>query len=180
MGSKPAIRPLTEEEYLHNSEYEHCEYIDGQAVELNIGSRKHSRIQVACVLALGNFLRTRGGAWVYSELHCKLTIDGQVCYRLPDVAVILDDRFKDFIYYEGAPDFVIEVRSPEDRIADQKRKIDDYFANGCRLAWLIIPEERSVLVYAPDAPMRVVLEGAVLDLTPLLPGFELEVAEIFA
>ncbi|MGI8990518.1 MAG: Uma2 family endonuclease [Bryobacteraceae bacterium] len=44
----------------------------------------------------------------------------------------------------AAPDFVIEIRSPQNRIADQKRKLDDYFANGCRLAWLVIPEERSV------------------------------------
>ncbi len=178
MGSKLAIHSLTEEEYLHNSEYEHCEYIDGQAVELNIRTKRHSKIQAACTSALVAFLSKHGGGEAFVELHCKLAIDGQVRYRLPDVAVILGDQ--DFIYYKGAPDFVIEVRSPEDRIADQKRKIDDYLANGCRLAWLIIPEDRSVLVHAADAPMRVVLEGAVLDLNPLLPGFELEVAEIFA
>ncbi|MDQ6707905.1 MAG: Uma2 family endonuclease [Acidobacteriota bacterium] len=181
MGSRPAIHSLTEEEYLRNSEYRHSEYIDGQAVELNIGTSWHSSIQVACVLALGSFLRARGGGRVYVELHCRLSIGGRLRYRLPDVAVILGDGgFQDFRYYEGAPDFVIEIRSPEDRIAAQKRKIEDYFANGCRLAWLIIPEDRSVLVYAPDAPMRVVLEGAILDLDPLLPGFELEVTEIFA
>ncbi|MDQ6708226.1 MAG: Uma2 family endonuclease, partial [Acidobacteriota bacterium] len=136
MGSKPAIHSLTEEEYLHSSEYKHCEYVDGVAVELNIGTSWHSSIQVACVLALGSFLRARCGGRVFVELHCKLMIGGRLRYRLPDVAVILGGRSRDFDYYEGAPDFVIEIRSPEDRIAAQKRKIEDYFANGCRLAWL--------------------------------------------
>ncbi|MDQ6665871.1 MAG: Uma2 family endonuclease, partial [Acidobacteriota bacterium] len=113
MGSKAAIHSLTEEEYLHNSEYEHSEYVDGQALELNIGTRWHSSIQVACSSALFTFLRKHGGGRrVYVELHCKLTSGGHLRYRLPDVAVILGDGgFQDFRYYEGAPDFVIEIRS---------------------------------------------------------------------
>lgn len=96
---------LTEEEYLHDSECEHCEYIDGHAVKLNIGTSRHGSIEAACGCALHTFCRKHGGGRAYFGLHCKLMIDERVRYRLPDVAVILDDRSKDFIYYEGSTRF---------------------------------------------------------------------------
>ncbi len=144
---------LTQERYLHNRKYKHCEYIDGRAVKLN-------------------FCCKHGGGQTYVGLHCKLKIDGRVRYRLPDAAVILDDRSNDFVYYEGSSDFVIEIRSPEDRIADQKRKLEP--------SSVADHSRRSLRARMCAGRAHARFSGRpVLDLNPLLPGFEMEVAEIF-
>ena len=179
MASKLAIRSLPEQEYLSNPKYEHCEYIDGEAVELNLGTGRHSNIQMVCGIAIGNFLLKHRAGRIFAELRCQVTVNGRRSYYQPDVAVILGDNPPDFPYAEGAPDFVIEIRSPDDRISAQERKIQHFFENGCRLAWLIVPEDRSVRVFQPNAPLRTFHEGDVLNLDGLLTGFEMAVTKIF-
>ena len=47
------------------------------------------------------------------------------------------------------PDFVIEVRSPSDRVTVLRKKMHTWLANGVQLAWLIDPEAKAVEVYRP-------------------------------
>jgi Uma2 family endonuclease len=80
-----------------------------------------------------------------------------------------------------APQFVIEVRSPHDRIARLRDKMQRYIAAGVLLAWLIDPIERSVTIYRPNrepellaSPSSVFgegpVDGFVLDLEGILPA----------
>lgn len=41
-----AIPAASLEQYLNNSAYEHCEYVDGEIVGRHAGNRDHSRIQI--------------------------------------------------------------------------------------------------------------------------------------
>jgi len=76
------------------------------------------------------------------------------------------------------PDFVIELRSPSDRLEDVQAKMEEYIANGARLGWLIDPQTRRVHVYRPGAVeilqgvQRVSGEGE-------LPGFVLDLRDIW-
>ncbi|HYM09332.1 MAG TPA: hypothetical protein VEU62_01295 [Bryobacterales bacterium] len=54
----------------------------------------------------------------------------------------------------------------------------DYFANGAKLAWLILPEEHSVLIFTPKAPPRTALAGEIPD-GGVLPGLKIPVDELF-
>ncbi len=74
------------------------------------------------------------------------------------------------------PDFVLELRSPSDRIADVKEKMEEYVAQGVRLAWLVDAEDRSVHVHRPDQPVEVVRDVVRGD--PVLPGFELRLDDV--
>ncbi len=75
-------------------------------------------------------------------------------------------------------DFVIEVRSSSDRLAQLKRKMTDtWIKNGVRLAWLIDPISQNAFVYRTD--------GSVLEVTgfstklsgeKVCPGFELDLS----
>ncbi len=77
------------------------------------------------------------------------------------------------------PDFVIELRSPSDRLADLQAKMHEWVANGAELAWLVDPERQAVEVYRPGVATPHVLEGVssvagegqvagfVLDLAPI-------------
>lgn len=77
------------------------------------------------------------------------------------------------------PDFVIELRSPSDAIGALHEKMDEYLANGARVGWLIDPKDRRVFVYLSGAPRTELVNPAQLSADPFLPGFVLEMAEIW-
>ena len=53
-----------------------------------------------------------------------------------------------------APEFVIEVMSPTDRLAAAKRKMEQWIANGVQLGWLIDGDHETVYVYQPNRPVQ--------------------------
>ncbi|MGI8991949.1 MAG: Uma2 family endonuclease [Bryobacteraceae bacterium] len=178
MGSSVANALISVEEYLSNPAYEHCEYIDGEIQELNLGTYSHSGIQMRCGRKLLEYFDSRPGGYVGSELHCRLQIGGTVRFRLPDIAVVLGTRSGK--YLDRGPDLVVEIRSPEDSIASQFRKLDDYFANGTKLAWIVLPEEMSVFVVQPDGNVRTVVSGEALDGGAVLPDLRIEIDYLFS
>ena len=106
--------------------------------------------------------------------------------RSPDAAWFNAARFEEAERREGrvfpvfAPEFVIEVRSPHDRLRTLREKMEEYVANGVLLAWLIDPFERRVEIYRPGrdpeilhAPRSVAGEGPV-------DGFVLSLDRVFA
>ncbi|MBK9168642.1 MAG: Uma2 family endonuclease [Bryobacterales bacterium] len=171
-------RLVTVEEYLSDPAYEHCEYVDGEVVELNMGTDSHSRITIKCGRWLDEYLDRNPGGSVHAELHCRLTIGGKTRYRLPDVCLVRGSF--EGPYIERAPDLCVEIRSPKDSVGDQIAKFDDYFVNGCKLGWLILPEEQTVLILAPASGPRVARIGDTLDGGEVLPGLQIAVASLFA
>lgn len=77
------------------------------------------------------------------------------------------------------PDFVVELRSPSDDLDKVKAKMDEYIANGAQLGWLIDPETRKVHVYRPNQPVEILDNPQQVSGDPELPGFVLELAEIW-
>jgi Uma2 family endonuclease len=77
------------------------------------------------------------------------------------------------------PDFVIEVRSPSDRLPRLREKMEEYRENGASLGWLIDPQERKVHVYRPGKPVECLDRPKRLSGDPELPGFVLELARIW-
>lgn len=78
-----------------------------------------------------------------------------------------------------APDFVVELRSPSDRLSVLQNKMEEYRDNGVRLGWLLDPEERRVHVYRPGRPAEVLDAPSRLSGDPELPGFLLDLAPIW-
>ena len=75
--------------------------------------------------------------------------------RSPDVAWVRRFRW-DVLDEEDkercapiCPDFVVELRSPSDRVKTLQAKMEEYRDNGAQLGWLIDPETRTVEVYRP-------------------------------
>jgi Uma2 family endonuclease len=179
MSALPALGPITEEQYLSDPAFEHCEYVDGIVVERNLGTKPHARIQGKCFRKFDEYLDTHPGGYAVVELHCRLKVRGYPRFRIPDVAVVLGDESSEQRYLERSPDLVVEVRSPDDSLSSQLRKMDDYFESGCRLAWLVLPEEHSVLILAPNAAPRTATAGETLDGGGVLPGLSIAVDDLF-
>lgn len=105
--------------------------------------------------------------------------------RAPDVAWVPKEKLNQFseeeqskfLYY--CPDFVIELKSPSDRINQLKAKMDEWISNGCRLAWLIDPDTEEAYVYKPGNPVREIKGfDNVLEGEDVLPGFKLLLSDI--
>jgi Uma2 family endonuclease len=77
------------------------------------------------------------------------------------------------------PFFLIEVRSPSDSLRKLQEKMDEYIANGCKLAWLIDPEKQQVHVYRLGQPAQVLDNPATVSGDPELPDFVLDLEPVW-
>lgn len=77
------------------------------------------------------------------------------------------------------PDFVVELRSPSDRLVDIQIKMDEYVATGAKLGWLIDPPGMAVHVYRPERPVEIAQSPASMSGDPELPGFVLTMGDIW-
>lgn len=78
------------------------------------------------------------------------------------------------------PDFVVELCSPGDRLADVQSKMQEYLDNGTRLGWLIVPETRQVEVYRLNRHVEILSNPVSLSGEDVLPGFSLDLSDIWA
>lgn len=72
-----------------------------------------------------------------------------------------------------APEFVIELRSPEDKMRLLQEKMLEYIDNGVQLAWLIDPAERTVTIYRPGRDAEVLSNPATIQGEGPVEGFVL-------
>jgi len=70
------------------------------------------------------------------------------------------------------PDFVAEIRSETDALADLQAKMTEYMEQGARLGWLLDPQEKMAYVYRSGGPVEALAGWTqVLDGGEVLPGF---------
>lgn len=77
------------------------------------------------------------------------------------------------------PDFVIELRSPSDSLNKLQEKMQEYLENGALLGWLIDPQRKIVEIYRPNQVVEILASPATLSGEDILPGFGLDLTEIF-
>jgi Uma2 family endonuclease len=80
------------------------------------------------------------------ELRCN--IDGLSV--VPDIAVIKTEHYPKRGHYQAAPDWIIEIRSPDQSIADLTSKIIYCLRHGSKLGWLIDPQRERITVWEQD------------------------------
>jgi Uma2 family endonuclease len=78
------------------------------------------------------------------------------------------------------PDFVMELVSESDDLADTQGKMREYIANGLRLGWLINPKNQQVEIYRPNQEIEVLESPTSLSGEDVLPGFILDLQPIFS
>jgi len=77
------------------------------------------------------------------------------------------------------PNFVIELRSPSDRLKAVQEKMQEYLDNGAQLGWLIDPLDRRVYVYRPGVVVECLDNPTTISGDPELPGFVLDLSRIW-
>ncbi|MGH7513053.1 MAG: Uma2 family endonuclease [Gemmatimonadales bacterium] len=103
--------------------------------------------------------------------------------RGPDVSFIGTARLPpDQIpegFIAGAPDLAVEILSASNRWPDVEEKLADYLGAGTRMVWVLDPRERRAVVRYPDRPPLLLAANGVLDGEDVVPGFALELEEMF-
>ena len=166
------------EEYLTNPAYEHCEYVGGEVVEKPMGRKKHAQLQIRFGHFLIEFAESKGLV-LGAELPCRIEVDGETVFRLPDLALIEGGAFDSGEHLIGAPTLAIEIRSLEDRTKDVLRKADEYLANGSKMVWVVDPQARHVMVLMGDRVPWIVEEGEELSGAPVWPDLKVDLSAAF-
>ena len=175
--------PLTGEELLRKPWLNPCELVGGRIVRMTPTNPTHGRIEVNVAAALTAFVRTQNLGVVMAGEVGVFTARNPDTVRAPDVLFLSHER--DFRrtrrdgFLEVAPDLVVEILSPTDRPDAVRRKLDEYFAAGVRLAWVIDPATRTVRVHPAHGEPRTLAAGDVLTGDDVLPGFLLPTQEVF-
>jgi Uma2 family endonuclease len=78
------------------------------------------------------------------------------------------------------PDFVVELKSPSDRMSQLRKKMREYIEAGVRLGWLIDPDAKVVEIYRLGAEVEVFKNPTFVSGDPELAGFKMMMAEIWS
>jgi Uma2 family endonuclease len=105
--------------------------------------------------------------------------------RSPDACWISPERWSELTiapskgFVRLCPDFVVELRSDTDGLADLQTKMQEYLDNGAKLGWLIDPKHRRVYVYRQGQPLEQLEDPLELSGEDVVPGFMLDLRQIW-
>ena len=103
---------------------------------------------------------------------------------MPDASWISQERYEQLLAGEyrstidGAPDFVVEVRSRTDSLADGLAKMQEWMDGGARLGWYLDPYQTRAYIYRRGQPVEILDDPETLSGAEVLPGFTFEVRRL--
>ncbi len=180
----PAAEPLltAEDLYAIPDDDRRYELVDGRLVVSEPPGWWHGALAVRIAALLDRHVMEHRLGFVVGEAGYVLR-RGPDTVRGPDVSFVRADRLpprtRAHRFYEGAPDLVVEIVSPDDRAGEVARKVAGYVAAGAAMVWVVYPELRRVVVHRADGTARMLGEDATLDGGEVVPGFAVPVAELF-
>lgn len=163
------------------------ELVEGSIVVMGPSDYESEEIGAELIRLLGNWVRPRKlGRVTGSSAGFILPMinEGDAekrNLRAPDVSFVLADRLKktkrDFV--EMLPDLMVEIKSKTDRLKPLQEKIQLFLQLGCTVGILIDPDKLTVTVYRLNQQPVVLQNGDRLTLPELLPGWEVEISELW-
>ncbi|NBD18885.1 MAG: Uma2 family endonuclease [Cyanobacteria bacterium] len=148
------------------------ELINGRTIQKPMPTLFHSRLQHNLV----NYINLHTEELeAIQELRCIIPPYSPV----PDIAVIACSRLpEEDGPFSGAPDWLIEIRSPDQSTLDLQSKILHCLNHGTQLAWLIDINRQQIWVWQGDDLPSIYSEAQLLPTLGNLP--ELRVQDVMA
>ncbi|MGL4882234.1 MAG: Uma2 family endonuclease [Waterburya sp.] len=157
----------------------YIEYIDEKLFPKPMPQGEHSTIQAKLTAIVNNNLLVPKIGSAFTELRC--TFGGRSL--VPDISVFEWGRIpktenkRIANRFEIAPDWVIEILSPEQSSTSVIEKIIFCLQHGTKLGWFIDPAEESVMVFEGDRRPTVFRNASPL---PVLGDWQISATDIFA
>jgi Uma2 family endonuclease len=176
-------KALTDEQFMALPDDDNLyEYVNGELIVVANSGVEHGYLALTLGYFLTGFVRShRLGVTCDSSTAFKMKTGNK---RSPDLAFIAKERLQGLKrlpkgFFEGAPDLAVEIISPNNTFAEIHNKLVEYFDNGTRLVWVILPEEECVLVYHQPKPSKLLQVEDSLDGEEVITGFQLPLMELF-
>ncbi|MFM7236301.1 MAG: Uma2 family endonuclease [Cyanobium sp.] len=163
---------------------------DGRVLHMTPTGSETSSRNSRLIMRLLLWADQQGGWMVFDSSGAFRLPDGSVLS--PDGSLVREERWRALTAEERrgfaplCPDLVIELASPGDDgsrgVSALRQKMDRYQANGARLGWLLLPQDRAVEIWrGGQQGMAQRLENATrLDGGELAMGLGLDLEEIWA
>jgi Uma2 family endonuclease len=182
MAPPTLVRPLTYDDLAAlPDDGKRYELINGELFELTGTTPKHQRANIRLSTDLHQFVFSRELGEVFcAPLDVYFTPHNVV---QPDIIYVSRQRraIVRAQKIEGAPDLLMEILSPSNRRHDVIIKAALYATFGVPEYWLVDPEHDSIIVQSlRDGVFVPVSSTDGIARSLVLPGFEVDPAEIFA
>ena len=159
------------------------ELIEGEVRAMSPAGNQHGKIAMALGFRLAAFVLEHKLGAVYAAETGFLIQQNPDTVRAPDVAFVTQARIDEVGpvdgYWQGAPDIVAEVVSPNDRFSDTEQKALGWLKAGSKVVWVVDPAQAHVTEYRGVSEIRVLCSEENLTASQLLPGWEVKIAELF-
>jgi Uma2 family endonuclease len=133
-------------------------------------------------IVIGNWnLKTKSGHVFDSSTGFTLTNGAE---RSPDTAWIKKERWEALPAAEKkkfaqiTPDFVVELRSAGQGLSSLRDKMEEYMECGCRLGWLIDPQNKRTYVYTENGDIQTVAFDTMLYGGDVMIGLEVVMGDV--
>ncbi len=179
-SSPPSL--ITGEELAAMGDIGRTELVKGEIIHLMPTGHPHSFYEGNITIALGIFVRKHqlgrvlpGEVGIYTHRQPD-TVRGA------DVAFISHERLaqvqsKSFL--DVCPELIVEVMSPDDTWSEVHEKLEEYFAVGAQLIWVVDPRRQRLHIYRSLTDLEILTAQDTLTGGDVLPGFQVPVAELF-
>nr|WP_237269989.1 Uma2 family endonuclease [Synechocystis sp. CACIAM 05] len=175
--------PLTLEDFLALPETKpYSEYVDGRIEQKPMPQGEHSTLQIRLGTTINQVALPQKLAHAFTELRCNINGRSYV----PDISIFTWDRIPKTATGRIAnrvdtyPDWLIEILSPEQSANKVIKKMMVCLEAGTQLAWLVDPEDESVLIFQPQQFPAMKSEGDQLTVLESLSTLALSPAELFS
>ncbi|MEM6459590.1 MAG: Uma2 family endonuclease [Planctomycetota bacterium] len=156
---------------------------EGELRIMSPAGEEHGEIAMLMGEFISHHVRTRGLGKAYAAETGYILAREPDTVLAPDVSFIRSERLaerpRNRGLIVGPPDLAVEVVSPSDSKPKVMQKADDWLTAGTQAVWLVWPDTRTVTVLRPDHDQLTLSERETLEGDPVVPGFRLELAELF-
>jgi Uma2 family endonuclease len=162
----------------------HYELVRGELRKMTPAGFKHGQLVVNLTIPLGAFVKQNQlGVVLGAETGFRLANNPDTVLA-PDIAFIKQERLtaanETEKFWSGAPDLAVEVLSPSDTVYAVEEKVATWLSCGTKMVWVVNPKLRSIHVHCSGTSIQTLAETDVLDGHDVIPGFRLNVAELFS
>ena len=183
MALESPVTLFSYDDYARLDDDRRYQVIEGELIPMTSPNRRHqdllSRLHILLQPA------RQFGALYFAPLDVVLRAERPAVVVQPDLMFIGRDRLEVLTKanIQGAPNLVVEILSPSTAKLDAGRKRLLYAQYGVQEMWLILPEYDQIevlrLTEAGAFTKPVVYEIGDVLTTPLMPGVELILADLF-
>lgn len=145
LQAQPQLITLEQYEELH--EDKRVEVFDGIVYDIASPSQIHQSVSIELSNIIYNYIkRKKGSCQLFTAPFDVKLSDYPLTIVQPDIMVICDKDKLDGKRCNGAPDFIIEIVSPNNASDDYIRKLYYYKNYGVREYWIVDPKRKTITI----------------------------------